>query len=244
MGNSSEIFHYICLLRIILNKKGMRVFIAESNFIIQEGLRAIIDKLEIAKVVGVADSSGELIPMIVNADPDVLFVNYSSALILDDDIELIINTLPNVKVIGITDRPHRNSVIKYLQKGIDGHLLYSCDAEEISESILSVTNNERFFCGRVLEVIDKPNTTKTFTHGGVRLSNRETEIITLVAEGFLNKEIAEQLFLSVHTVLTHRKNLMAKLGLKISRILLFIKNLLFIIKNLLSVRSPLKLCLF
>ncbi len=192
----------------------MRVFIADSNHIMNIGLKSIIDAIKGVECVGVADSSGELIPMILNANPDVLFLNYSSPLILDDDVELVIKTMPSIKVIGITDRPEHYSVVKYISSGIDGHLLYSCDEQEVEECIFSVMNNERFFCGKVLEVIDKENTTKTFTCEGVRLSNREIEIIELVAKGLANKEIAEELFLSVHTVLTHRKNLMHKLGLK------------------------------
>ena len=104
--------------------------------------------------------------------------------------------------------------MRYIKNNIDGHLLYSCDAEEIVESMFSVMDNEQFFCGKVLEVLDKENATKTFTCGGVRLSKRELEVIELVALGFSNKEIAHKMFLSVHTVLTHRKNIMGKLGLK------------------------------
>jgi DNA-binding NarL/FixJ family response regulator len=82
------------------------------------------------------------------------------------------------------------------------------------DSIRHTLNNERYFCGKVLEVLDKENNTKTFTCGGTVLTKREIEVIELVAQGMSNKEIANQMFLSVHTVLTHRKNLMQKLGLK------------------------------
>lgn len=192
----------------------MKVFIAESSYLIKEGLKALISKSFDIDFVGNAESSGELIPQLVDAKPDVLFVNYASPLILGSDVELIINAFPNIKVIAITDRPDPMDVVKYMRAGIDGHLLYSCSEEEIKESLFSVVKNERFFCGKVLEVIDKENSTKTFTCEGIRLSKREIEVIELVAQGFSNKEIAEGLFLSVHTVLTHRKNLMQKLGLK------------------------------
>tara|TARA_R110002050_G_scaffold109799_1_gene221399 strand:+ start:130296 stop:130931 length:636 start_codon:yes stop_codon:yes gene_type:complete len=192
----------------------MKVFIADSNVLIREGLKSIINAVPLTSVVGEAENSGELIPKLVNLTPDILFINYASPLIVDCDVELIMNTFPKLKVIGITDRPNRANVMRYIKNNIDGHLLYSCDAEEIVESMFSVMDNEQFFCGKVLEVLDKENATKTFTCGGVRLSKRELEVIELVALGFSNKEIAHKMFLSVHTVLTHRKNIMGKLGLK------------------------------
>lgn len=192
----------------------MKVFIAESNFLIREGLKSVIRNVSGAHLVGEAENSGELIPMLVNSLPDILFINYSSPLIVESDIELIMNTFPDIKVIGITDRPDRNSVLRYIKNGIDGHLLYSCDFQEISDSMHHVLKDERFFCGKVIEVIDKDNAQKSFTCEGVKLSKRELEVIEFVAKGFSNKQIAEEMFLSVHTVLTHRKNLMSKLGLK------------------------------
>lgn len=192
----------------------MKVFIADSNVLIREGLKSIINSVPMTSVIGEAENSGELIPRLVNLSPDILFINYASPLIVECDVELIMNTFPNLKVIGITDRPDRESVMRYIKSNIDGHLLYSCDSEEITESMFSVMDDEKFFCGKVLEVLDKENSTKTFTCGGIRLSKRELEVIEFVAMGFSNKEIADKMFLSVHTVLTHRKNIMGKLGLK------------------------------
>ena len=192
----------------------MRVFVADSNVLIREGLKSVINSVRGAFVVGEAENSGELIPSLVNLSPDIVFINYASPLIIDCDVELIMNTFPSIKVIGITDRPDRDSVMRYIKNNIDGHLLYSCDAIEIADCMNSVVADERFFCGKVIEVMDKENAIKTFTCGGIKLSKRELEVIEFVAKGFSNKEMAEEMFLSVHTVLTHRKNLMSKLGLK------------------------------
>lgn len=192
----------------------MRVFIAESNFLVREGLKSLTAAVPEARLVGEATSSGELIPMLVDARPDILFINYATPLIEESDVQLVMNTLPNIKVIAITSTPDRMRVIQYIQDGIDGHLLYSCDSDEIIDAMHSVMKHEHFFCGKVLEVVDRENSNRTFTCEGNRLSKRELEVIQLVAEGLSNKEIANQLFLSVHTVLTHRKNLMHKLGAK------------------------------
>ena len=191
----------------------MNVFVADSNVIIREGLKSIVTQVPGVEIVGESENSGELIAMLLNKTPDVLFINYASPLMLESDVQLIMNTMPSVKVIGITERPDRVSVQKYIQNNIDGHLLYSCDTEEIHDCMKYVLRNEKFFCGKVLEVMNSDNQ-KTFKCEGIRLSKREIEVIEFVAKGLSNKEIAEEMFLSVHTILTHRKNLMNKLGLK------------------------------
>lgn len=191
----------------------MNVFIADSNVIIREGLKSIVSLVPEAEIIGETESSGELIAMLINHAPDILFINYASSLILESDVELIMNTMPAIKVIGITERPDRVSVQKYIKNNIDGHLLYSCDTEEIHDCMKFVRRGERFFCGKVLEVMNSDNQ-KTFKCKGIRLSKREIEVIEFVSKGLSNKEIAEEMFLSVHTILTHRKNLMNKLGLK------------------------------
>ena len=79
---------------------------------------------------------------------------------------------------------------------------------------------EKFFCGTILETIQDANLdvddidTGSFSCEAVVISKRECEIITLIAEGFTNAQIADKLFLSAHTINTHRKNIMAKLGVK------------------------------
>lgn len=192
----------------------MNIFIADSNVIVREGLKSILNEIDGASIIGESENSGELIAMLVNKSPDVLFINYASALILEGDVELIMNTMPDIRVVGITERPERVSVLKYIQNNIDGHLLYSCDKEEIKDCVNSVLDNERFFCGKVLEVMNFEDNQKSFSCEGIRLSKRELEVIEFVAKGLSNKEIAEEMFLSVHTILTHRKNLMNKLGIK------------------------------
>jgi DNA-binding NarL/FixJ family response regulator len=86
--------------------------------------------------------------------------------------------------------------------------------------VRETANGSKFFCGQILNTIrsvdidvDGENWT-TFNCEPIHLSDREQEIITLIAEGYTNTAIAEQLFLSPHTVNTHRKNIMQKLGVK------------------------------
>jgi DNA-binding NarL/FixJ family response regulator len=91
---------------------------------------------------------------------------------------------------------------------------------EIVNAVIETSKGNKFFCGQILETIQKAEIDvndldfESFSCEAVVLSERENEIIKLVAEGNTNGKIAELLFLSNHTVNTHRKNIMSKLGVK------------------------------
>jgi len=93
--------------------------------------------------------------------------------------------------------------------GVHGYILRQCDAEEIMEAIRAITANKNFFCSNVIQF-------NKSVAGSVenRLSMREVEILKLIAEGLTNNEIADKIYLSAHTVATHRKNLMRKFQAK------------------------------
>ena len=93
-----------------------------------------------------------------------------------------------------------------------------CDIAEIIDSVYETAKGNKFFCGTILETIKNESIDinkaefKSLACAPVAITERELEIITLIAEGYTNQEIAEKLFLSTHTINTHRKNIMSKLG--------------------------------
>ncbi|MNE35051.1 Response regulator protein VraR [compost metagenome] len=95
-----------------------------------------------------------------------------------------------------------------------------CDSQEIIDSIRETWRGNKFFCGQILETIRDAAIDvndidfDSFSCEPIMLSERETEIITMIAEGLTNVMIADSLCLSNHTINTHRKNIMAKLGVK------------------------------
>ena len=95
-----------------------------------------------------------------------------------------------------------------------------CDVGEILNAVKETGRGNKFFCGQILETIQRASIDvndidfESFSCEPIVLSERELGIIIHIAEGLTNTQIAEQLFLSPHTVNTHRKNIMAKLGVK------------------------------
>ena len=190
----------------------IKIFIAESNLLIRNGLKFIYENLPNIEVVAEASSSGELISQIVSASPNIVVIDYLSPVFRLEDIETLKSIDPKIHVVAITETAEPKKIRKALEYGVSGHVLKDCSREEIVDVIYQTNKGERFFCGKVLEALDED------AEGGascepVSLSNREIEIIRCIAEGKTNKQIAEELFLSTHTVMTHRKNIMNKLGI-------------------------------
>ncbi|MEM6965044.1 MAG: response regulator transcription factor [Bacteroidota bacterium] len=89
-----------------------------------------------------------------------------------------------------------------------------CDEEEIINAIKATAKQERFFCNKILNFILEKSFAKSDDGTTTPLTTREIEIVRLVVEGKIAKEIADELNLSTHTIYTHRKNIMNKLELK------------------------------
>jgi DNA-binding NarL/FixJ family response regulator len=163
--------------------------------------------------VGEAEKAEDLNEKLTLYHPDVLVIDYTSLYFCIDDIQVIHQQFPEVNILAVTTPQNKIVISKAIENGVVSHLLKDCGKDEIIEAIHTTAKGEKFFCGKILDVILKEkDSTSGVSCEGIKLSVREIEIIQNVAEGLSNKEIAERLFLSVHTVTTHRKNIMSKLG--------------------------------
>ena len=137
-----------------------------------------------------------------------------------DSISKTLREFPDVKIIAVTPEQSAQTLVDALRAGVASYIKKDCDITEILDSVTETSKGNRFFCGQILETIKKANIDvedidcDALTCEPLTLSERELEVITLIAEGHTNQQIAELLFLSAHTVNTHRKNIMGKLGVK------------------------------
>lgn len=194
----------------------IKIIIADSNFLSRKGLALLINECEDFKLLGESKTSSELLNMAKVHDPDLIIIDYSSANFSIDTIAHIKKKFPDAQILAITLIQNNRVVARAFDLGVVSHLLIECDQDEIMEAIYKTAKGEKFVCGRIVEAIlngTKPVDLTNFNCDGINVSEREMEIIKLIAEGLSNKEVADKLFLSTHTVTTHRKNIMAKLGL-------------------------------
>lgn len=192
----------------------IKIVVADNSYLIREGFRSIIESVKDFIFSGEASTTEILSEKLLLTQPDVLVIDYTSAFFSIDDISVIKKQFPKINILAITNQNSKATISKSIQSGVVSHLLKDCGKDEIIEAIRSTAKAQQFFCGKIVDDILKEEkiSTKGVACDGVKLSVREIEIIQLVSDGLSNKQIAEKLFLSVHTVTTHRKNIMSKLG--------------------------------
>ena len=198
----------------------MKLILADSNDLVRIGIRSILNAELPVDIVGEAQSGNELLEMLSAFPTNVVVIDYTSVGFDIDVLPKIRTLYPDVKLLAITPEQSAQVLVDALRSGITSYVKKDCSIPEILDAVRETSKGEKFFCGTILETIQDANLnvddidTGSFSCEAVVISKRECEIITLIAEGFTNAQIAEKLFLSAHTINTHRKNIMSKLGVK------------------------------
>ena len=199
----------------------IKIIVAGNNYLLGKGLECLIDECKDFKFLANVLNEQELISAPI-AKADVLVIDLSTISFKQELIQEIKALNPSIQILAFNSYQPKGFVTKVLEQGVTSYLMMNCDKEEITQAIYKTAKSERFLCGWVVEVIlggskksseYSPNCPLYSYCGGVSISERELEVIKCIAEGYSNQQIADKLFLSVHTVTTHRKNIMNKLGI-------------------------------
>ncbi len=190
------------------------ILIANNNQIAAEGLKTILQSKLGNRVLGIVNSFDDLKTQSKRYFPDIVVIDFQPDSFGVNTIKEIKKIYKDTKILAITDALPTTTIHTALKNGVDSYLLSDCDKPEIMEAIADTYAGKQFYCGLVIDILSDKNETEAHGCSGISLSEREIEIIKLISDGCTNKEIADQLFLSTHTVNTHRKNIMNKLGIK------------------------------
>jgi len=192
----------------------IKVLLFDFQFLTREGLIRMIKDQRDFQLLDVIDESAGLMELVADRQPDVLIMDYKSddgnmMSMLD---ELIKHPISNVLIITNEDR--KKEIQQLLDMGVRCILTKGCSKEEIINAIYAISKGNRFYCNRILDqVMTRPNT-KDVTCEPADLSPREFEVLQLITKGRKTVDIADQLNVSVHTINSHRKNILKKLNLK------------------------------
>lgn len=197
----------------------IKVLIADKNYLSRVGAELLISSLKGYELLPSAITDLSDLNNKINAlSPDILILDFFSFNLSPADIKMISRKRKGLKVLAITEAISKAEMNAALNSGVNSYLLKECDREEIIEAIVATLNNERFLCGKITsvltsepEVLESRALLRTYSCEGFGVTEREIEIIKNIAEGLSNKQIADKLNLSTHTVNTHRKNIMSKL---------------------------------
>lgn len=193
--------------------KTLNVLIAGSDFLIRKGICALINSIPGFHPV---EAEGDEILQILSSGngPDLLIYECEKVTLLTIDQVKRISKNPDLKVLLILGTFNKSEIQKLISYGIKGIITKKCSKEEINSAILSTSKGELFFCNKVLNIILNDADSKEDNDGNEVLSAREMEVLTLITKGNTTAAIAELLSLSVHTINSHRKNILRKLNLK------------------------------
>lgn len=197
------------------------VFIADAHKLTSEGIKSILVKKTDARVTAEAVNSAGLRAQFASAQPDVVIIDcFIPGYFSIEDIAFIKNQAPETGILVITTNKNKEDVLRVLDYGVNSYLLKECDEEEVINAVNATATGRKFFCGKVMvAILEKvthkcaPDSVCNHCHA-VALSEREEEIIRLIADGLTTKEIAVKLNLSFYTISTHRKNVFKKLRIR------------------------------
>jgi len=187
----------------------IKVLIVDDHPMVLEGMRSMLLQISFVETAGTAANAYEAVELIKLTLPQIVITDINMPEISGIELALKIkNEFPQVKVIAMSTFKERSYISQMIQHGASGYLVKSASKEEIEEAILSVYEGKLYMS---LD-INLSSSDKQEINNAPVLSSREKEVLQLIADGFTNPQIATQLFISLHTVDSHRKNLLTKFG--------------------------------
>ncbi len=194
----------------------VRVFIADDHALVREGVRALLSSTGDIEVVGEAGDGVETVRKTQETSPDVVLMDIAMPGLggLETTLELR-RLMPKTRILVLTQYDNKEYILRFLKAGASGYMLKTAVSSELAAAIRTV-----FQGGLYLKAPEAPDLirqalqgeTGTKETGYASLTDREKQVLRLVAEGRTSKEIGEVLSISVKTVIAHRTNLMEKLG--------------------------------
>lgn len=192
------------------------VMVVDDHPMVLEGMRAMLNQISFVQLAGLATNAWEAMEMIKQQLPHIVLTDINMPEVSGIELaEKIKKEFPSVKVVAMSTFKERSYISQMIQHGASGYLVKSASREEIEEAILSV------YEGRLYMSLDLhlSGADKREMKSPV-LTSREKEVLQLIADGLTNVQIAEKLFLSMHTVDSHRKNLLTKFDVKNTALLI------------------------
>ncbi len=201
-----------------MSNKRQTIVIAEDYTILREGLRALISSNPDFEVVAEAGDGQEAIKCVEKLKPDLVLMDLSMPRMDGmDAIREIRKQIPKTKIVVLTIHKTEEHVFAAFKAGADGYVLKDATYDELIMAVKNVLGGKRYLSPGISEKVlqgylQGRKTVRHQTPWGT-ITQREREVLKLIAEGYQNKQIAEDLCISVKTVEKHRANLMEKLDL-------------------------------
>ncbi len=194
-----------------------RIVVVDDHQVVRDGIVSLIENLDSGlEIVGQGASGVEAVSLATQLEPDLLLIDVAMPDLNGiEATKKILAEKPDVRIIAVTMHAERSFITGMLQAGAVGYIRKESAFEEISSAITAVTKGEVYLGDGIANIV-----ASEFRHqlnnardAKPQLSERETQVLKLIAEGFKTREIAAKLFVSDKTVETHRRKISRKLDL-------------------------------
>ena len=187
----------------------MKILMIEDHQVVAQGISTMLNELNyVEKVEQVSEGNAGIEFLEQNPDTDIVLLDIN--LPDGNGIEFcasIRQQFPEVGIIALSTFNQAGIINKMLENGADSYLLKNTSSEELIEAIEKVSSGKKYLTPEIKEILNNTSSTNSKTPV---LTKREKEVLVLIAEGLTNQEIADKLFISQLTVISHRKSLLEK----------------------------------
>lgn len=192
----------------------IRIVLADDHQIVREGLHALIAAERDLVVVAEAEDGRTAVQLVAEHEPDVVIMDIGMPELNGvDATRQILAHRPGIKVIALSMHSDSRFVTGMLKAGAAGYLLKNCASDELVNAINTVVQHRIYLSPSITGVVIEDYIRQSAAIEEPVLTEREREVLQLLAEGKATREIAQQLHVSAKTVATHRQNIMDKLDL-------------------------------
>jgi len=192
----------------------IRIIIADDHKIVRDGLSGLIRTQKDMEIIGEADNGMTAVKLASELSPDIVIMDVSMPDL--NGIEAtrkIVSAVPNSNVIALSMHSDRRFVLGMLEAGVKGYVIKDSAFAELAGAIRAVSANKSYLSPGITDIVVNAYARDGEVKGNA-LSNREREILQLLAEGRSVKKISELIHISIKTVETHRRNIKTKLDIK------------------------------
>ncbi len=196
-------------------KKKIKILIVDDHPVVRKGLQSCLAAKDNLKIVGEASAGADAIRLAKEQQPDIVLVDMQmpgmDGLALTEALK---KEAPAVKVLILSMQGQRDAVLRIIRAGARGYVLKDAPTDELVRAIETVYGGEAYFSGPVAKIaLNQYVNDADETQPVAKLSDRERQVLALIAEGKSNKEIAMHLGIGVRTTETHRERIMRKLDI-------------------------------
>ena len=195
----------------------IKILIADDHKMMRDGLKSMLENEQDLQVIAESEKGIETIQKTKEFKPDIAILDVAMPELNGIETARLLSVeVPNTKIIGLSMHSDRQFVIEMLRAGASGFVLKQAAFEELTNAIRTVAQGKTFLSSAILDIVVQDYVrqfAKSESPAYRQLTDRERQILQLLAEGNSTKEIAYMLSLSVKTIETHRLNIRNKLGI-------------------------------